>query len=197
MLYNKFNLAVAKIAAKDGTREEIKSVLFKHNLTAATDAICLLEVSTDTTVKVEEFPRVQGANAMLGCKPFLADAKQISEIKLPRVKNGLPVLEFAAIKHLDEKRIDFLTTDLETANIKSVRRFEGKFPDYEGLFPTGDPRVRVVINGAKLVELLKVMSELNKLGAVEMRIYGEDKPVELRAEGVNQRARGLIMPIRE
>ena len=196
MLYNRHNLAVAKFAAKDGIREEINAVLFAKEKTAATDGIRLLEVSVSTTGKAEEFPQIDGISAMRGCSPFLVNAKQVAELK-PKGAKHLPITEFVALKHLDDKRVEFLTTDLESSRVSQARRIDGKFPDYEQIFPKDEPKVRFKIDGAKLAELLKVMSELPQSGQVEVLCYGGLLPIELRSDNGNQKARGLIMPIRE
>lgn len=195
MLYNKHNLSVVRFAAKDGAKEELTGVLFTKDKTVATDAVRLLEVSVDTAVKVEDYPKVQGNAAMHGCKPFLASVKQLNEIK---IRSGqMPILNCVAIKHLDEKSIEFMSTNLETADIKSVRRIDGKFPDYKKLFPISKPVAQFTIDGLKFAELLKVMSEIGKLGAVQVRYYGTDKPIELRADAETQRSRGLMSVIKE
>ena len=196
MLYNSLNLEVAKIASKSEMRPEIAGVFFKNNLTAATDGFRLLEITTPVGVKPEEFPVVDGAAAMRGCQPFIVPARSLREIKIPKAKNGLPILQNVAIKYLDDKRAEFLTTDLETAKITTARRVEGKFPDYEQLWPAGAPAAEVVINGELLAELLGIMAKLDRTGAVKFKFYGKDKPVVVEA-GETQKGRGMIMPIRE
>ena len=196
MLYNKHNLAVAKFAAKDGIREEINGVLFTKEKTAATDGVRLLEVSTDSALKVEEYPQVQGASAMRGCSPFIVNAKMLSEVKIPKTPPHLPVLQSVAVKHIDAQKVEVMTTDLEAVNTKWLKRADGKFPDYEQIFPKDEPKVRFKIDGAKLAELLKVMAELPRGGEVEVLCYGEMQPIELRSKSETQTARGLIMRIK-
>ena len=194
MLYNKHNLAVAKFAAKDGRHEELASVLFSKEKTAATDSFRLLEVSVSTTGNAEEFPRVDGASAMRGCSPFMVSAKQVAELK-PKGAKSLPITEFVALKHLDDKRVEFLTTDLESAQVKQARRVDGKFPDYERIFPQGKAVAEVALNGKMLSELLKVMSELHE--QVRVKFYGKEKPLIFECGTAEQKARALLMPIKE
>jgi len=194
MLYNKHNLAVAKIASKSGTREELASVFFSKDKTAATDSFRLLEVSVNKSVKTEEFPQVEGVSAMRGCNPFLVSAKQVAELK-PKGAKHLPITEFVAVKHLDDKRVEFLTTDLESSQVKQARRVDGKFPDYKQIFPTGEAVAEVVVNGEKLAELLKVMAALKD--EVRIKFFGKEKPLVFECATTEQSARRLIMPIRE
>jgi DNA polymerase III sliding clamp (beta) subunit (PCNA family) len=198
MLYNSLNLEVAKIADKSDRRPEIAGVLFKSDRTVATDGFRLLEISTPADVKAEEFPKTREGGAMLGCKPFLVSAKSLRDIKIPKNNRNLPIVNNVAIKHIDEKRVEFLTTDMETANITMARRVEGKFPEYEVLFPTGKPVAEVLLNGDYLSELVGIMAKLG--GAtkqVRLKFYAPNKPIVMEAGNENQRSRGLIMPIKE
>lgn len=195
MLYNQNNLNCAAIASKSKTKPEISGVYFTKDKTVATDTFRLLEVGTPAGVKPEEFPVVDGAAAMRGVKPFLIPARSVKDIKLPKNKN-LPICENMAIKHLDDKRAEFLTTDLETAKITTARRVEGQFPDYEQLFPKSKPAAEVTINGQLLAELLTVMAKLDKTSAVRLKLYGGNKPVVIEAGNESQKARGLIMGIK-
>ena len=194
MLWNKHNLAVAKIASKSGIREEIRSVLFTSDKSVATDSVRLLEVSVATTGTAEEFPQVDGMSAMRGCSPFMVSAKQVAELK-PKGAKHLPITEFVALKHIDDKRVEFLMTDLESSQVKQARRVDGKFPDYEQIFPKEDAVAEVVLNGEMFSELVKVMSGLHE--QVKVKFYGKEKPIVLECGTDAQKARGMIMPIRE
>jgi DNA polymerase III sliding clamp (beta) subunit (PCNA family) len=194
MLYNQNNLNVARFAAKSGVRPELGSALFTKSKTVATDGIRLLEVSVPSGVEPSEWPKQDGLSAMRGCEPFLADAKMVAErVRLPR-KPSLPIFECAAIAHLDDSKVEFITSDLDSVSRSVIKRIDGKFPDYEQLFPAGAPVAEVMLNGKALVELLKTMSELDE--KVRIKFYGADKPVVLECEQVDrQRARGLMMPM--
>jgi DNA polymerase III sliding clamp (beta) subunit (PCNA family) len=197
MLYNNLNLEVAKIASKSETRPEISGVLFRKDRTVATDSFRLLEIGTSAEIKPEDFPVVDGAKAMRGCKPFIVPARGLKDIKVPKNKN-LPIVNNVAIKYVDDKRVEFLTTDLETAHITTARKVEGQFPEYEGIFPTGQSMVEVIINGDYLAELLTIIGKLG--GAqkqVKIKVYGPEKPVMLEAGDNNQKGRAMLMPIRE
>ena len=197
MLYNRHNLAVSKIASLDTYKPVLSSVFFSKEKTVATDSFRLLEVSVDTSVKAEDFPQVQGNSAMHGCKPFLAEARQVAEIKIPKGKGLLPITQYAALKHVDDKHVEFLTTDMSVASVMSARRIDDTFPSYEQIFPQGKAVAKVTINGALLAEMLKIMSEMTPQGTVTLYLYGGELPLELRAESTTQKARGLLMPIRD
>ena len=193
MLYNQHNLNVAKIASKSEMKPALASVMFKKDRTVATDGFRLLEVTVPADVKPEEFPAVDGKSAMRGCEPFLVPAKSVREIKLLKNKN-LPMLENMAIKHIDGKHIEFMTTDLSASQIKSVNRIDDKFPEYEQIFPTGKPEAVLFVNAKLLGEMLSIMGELNE--QITFKIYGSEKPAVMECGISNQKARALIMPIR-
>lgn len=195
MLWNKHNLTVAKFAAKNGIREELASMYFLKDKTVATDTFRLLEVSVPADVKIEDFPQVQGKSAMRGCEPFLVDARSVASIKLPKSK--LPILQHCTIKHCDKQYVEFLTTDGEIAESKTLRRIDGQFPDYEQIFPKDEPKAEVYINGKMLGELLTAMSELSEDKGVTIRFFGEENPLVLLAESKVQKARGIMMPMRK
>lgn len=72
MLYNKNNLAVAEIAAKESNPEVLSGVFFTPESTVATNAVSLLEVSVSDNVKVDNFPKFpNGKTAMRGYTPRL------------------------------------------------------------------------------------------------------------------------------
>lgn len=192
MLYNKNNLSCAKIASKDSFKPELSSVFFTKEKTVATDSFRLLEVSVSSNVEPVEFP-----DAMRGITPFLVDARGVSKIKIPKHKT-LTALDYVAIKHIDKTGVTFLTVDDDLAqNTITARVIDGKFPDYGNLFPVGAPKAEVTLNGKYLAELLEIMAGIGELNKVTIKLYGGEKPVALFAEGSNQKARGLIMPIRE
>ena len=195
MLYNKNNLSVVKMAAKNHPRPELNSVLFKKNLTCATDGVRLLEVSIPQ-MPPNVWPVVPDVPAMKGCKPFMVEAGALAEKVKPPRKPVLQVYENISIKHLDDHKAEFIVaSDPESASVVAIRRVDGEFPDYERLFPNDYNAVaELTVNGALMSELLKVMSDLNE--QVIIRFYGKDKPMTLQCKTGRQTARGLMMPIK-
>lgn len=200
MLYNEKNLAVAAFASKSETRQELAGVFFTADKTIATDSFRLVEVSTVKDVDVESFPKVQGASAMRGCQPFIADAKALKGVKIPKAKRGtvasLPILQYAAIKHLDAQGVAFMVTDLETADIKSVRRIDAKYPEYEQVFPAGEPIAEVSVNGQMLAEVLAFLATFDGIKSVKMQFHGAGNAIVLTAGNAQQKARAMVMPMR-
>lgn len=186
MLYNDINLSVCKIASKEKFRHELCSVLFCKNKTVAPE-----------NIKAEDFPTTDGQSVLTDCVPFMVNAKSISEIKLPKSKT-LPILNNLAIKKMNDKSVEFLTTDLEKAEIKTLQKIEGNFPDAGKLWPFQKPVAEIKVNGAYLKNLVDILMKLGgSMNEITLKFYGNEKPLLIEAGKLNQRGRGLIVPIRE
>ena len=193
MLYNHLNLSVAKIADSNSGRPELRSVFFTPNKTVATDSFRLIEVSTDTSINLKDFPE---ANIMRGCSPFMVEARDIKNIKLKPNKN-LPILGYMALRHLDDKKVSFvLKPDVTATAEPTLHRIDSRFPDYGKMFPQVQPKAEVKVNAKYLSGLLDIMGEFNR-NEVTIKIYDENKPIVLEAGNVNQKGRAMVMPIRK
>ena len=195
MLYNQNCLNVAKIASKSEVRPELAGVFFTKDKVVATDSFKLLEMTTSKGYKVEDYPDAKHP-VMKGFKPFIIPAKELSKVKIPKNKS-LPVLENVAVSYVDDKRVDLMTTDLETADIKSFRRIDAKYPDYEKVFPTGEAKAEINISAEYLIRVLEVMGKVNNLGTIKIKFYSDQMPLVLEAKNDNQSARAMVMPLRK
>lgn len=192
MIYNQHNLNVSKIASKSESQPELSGVFITRNFTVATDRYRLLEVTAPKD-QVKDFPQVLGRTAMHGMKPVIVNAEALRKVK-PPVKFRLPILENIAISHRDDQRVDFIKGIGDDAAICSVPVIDGQYPDYQKIFPVGKPQAEVVVNAKLLSELLDIMSKLNE--QIKIKIYGTEKPILIEGETPKQKARGLIMPIK-
>lgn len=202
MLYNAINLKVAKIASKKATKPEITGVYFGKDKTVATDSFILCEVSTPTDRNLEDFPTIPGSEAMEAgkFKPFIVASSGIAGIKIPAGKQikTLPILANTAIKAINENTVEFITTDLDNTDVKRVQKIDGDFPDYEPLWPAGEPLAEISVNAELLTSLLAVLGDLDKYNhTVNIKIYGDDKPAVLTAANLAQKGRAMIMPVKK
>ncbi len=186
MLYNKLNLAAAKIAATSN-RPSLEGVLFTKDKTVASDSFKLVVVTVDTSVNVDDFPRIDEKEALKEFSPFLVPAKSLKEIKFVKNKK-LPILNYVAVTYADDKEVEFSTTNLETSETKMLKKIDETFPEYEQLFPTDEPKARVTLNANYLLDVLTILAEVNKQGTVEIEFYEDGKPLLLKqATKINQR----------
>lgn len=192
MIYNQNNLNCLKVTSKNYTRPELACVFFKEDKTVATDGYTLVEMSTPLGFTTKDYAIVNGKRAMRGCKPFLADRESLKSIKLH--KNApMPVLSTFSISHRDEKKIEFMLPG--TPAIQEGKTVDGKFPDYERVFPQGNPVVEITLNVDYLKNVIEVMGALNS--QVTFKVFGSELPVVLECSTQNQYARGMVMPIKK
>lgn len=195
MLYNKHNLAVANFASKSEIRKEIACVFFTDKKTVATDSFRLVEVSTDTALEDERFPEQAGnRKPMKGVKPFLVNAKQVKDLKLPNKGNNDEALALGVF-HSDKVRVEVATSEGDSRNLRPV---DGEFPDYEQIFPTEEPAVKILVNGEYLAEVASMLAKMNAFGKVEIELSSNPhKPIVLRGRNdkKTQTARAMVMPM--
>ena len=191
MIYNEINFEIAKIASKSSSRPELRSVLFKKDRTVATDSIRLLEISVPKDKKASEFPLngIPHLDETHDLQPFLASSKELKKIKISDCET--------VINKVGDRSISFKTAEGETADVISVPRIEGEFPDYEEIFPKKAPVFEISLNARYLEELLSVMGKIKVSGDVKLTFYGKKEPILIEAESQIQRGRALLMPLSE
>ena len=191
MLFNKYNLTVAKMASKSEIKPALASVMFTNTKTVATDGARLLEVSVDSELKLEQAPEVAGRKPMRGVKPFLVPASKVKEIKLP-VKPVVAEAGVVSVLHRDDKRVEL---GVGMDDVITTVPVTDEFPQYEQIFPTGKPVLELAVNGRLLAEMLEMMAKLGSVERVNIQLYGGEKPIVLTASNGHQTARGLVMPM--
>lgn len=176
MQYNAHNLAVAKLASKQGHRgEALQSVFFTDKKTVATDSYRLLEVAVPTTPEREEAE-------MAGCKPFLVKAEHVAKLTT-KVHN-------VTIEHLDDTTVTFNT---DGQQIK-MARVDDEFPQYESIFPKEEPKLTVKVNAKYLREVLAIMEKMED--NVYISVYGKNEPIVISTDPLaKQQARAMLMPV--
>lgn len=195
-MYNKHNLAVAKIAMKGDLKPELASVYFTNNHTVATDSFRLIEISVPDNVDIEEFPIMdKKINETTGA---IIDARQILKIALPKC-GSLPIAENLVVHQVDEENVELITTDVldNSMNIKRVRTVPGTYPKYKEIVPKEDPLISIRINAKYLADVLNILGELDSFNnEVTLEIFADKyKPVIIKAKNKNQSGFGLVMPL--
>jgi len=196
MIYNKNNLNVAKIVSKNKMRIEISGVLFTKDKTVATDSFRLIEISTPKGLNYNDFPFSKGEGIVSkGFEPFIADASDLKKIVIPK-KGSLPILHTTVIGSVRSEAVNFTTSDIESTDNVIVRKIKGEYPKYEEIIPTGKPLVTFTVNAEYLIGVLEVLGKLERGHKVEMKFYGETKPMVLEAGNEEiQKGRAVIMGI--
>lgn len=189
MILTQHNINAAKIADKKSFQPELQCLFITPQKTAAADRYKLVEVTNYPAPVETAFPQ-----AMRGFKPFLVSASDILSLKPslhPTIKQ--PAI---AVKHLDKNKVEWFNG---LDGIQTMPVVEGKFPDYQKLFPTGKPRAEVTLTVKHLKELLAVVDKLCDI--VKVKIYeGSHLPVVITGNGKSgekQNLRALLMSVKE
>lgn len=197
MIFNKINLEVAKLTSKTKGRE-IAGVLFTKDKTVATNSIALIEISTPKNLKIEDYPKGMYGEPVKEFEPFIADKSVMRKVVVPNIEEPLlPVLNSTVIKAIGDTKVEFMTSDLETTDILSVKKLPGDYPKYEEVFPKSQP-VKIKVNAEQLVSLLEILGKLGgRNSEVTLNVHTKEDMLSLSAgENSNQVGRGLLAGIR-
>jgi hypothetical protein len=88
--------------------------------------------------------------------------------------------------------------DIQGIKTRSFQKLEGKYVDYEGVMPEGDPTPTesIILNPAFLRKAEKAANILRRdWPGLELRLRGNDKAAEALIEGPGHQAVVLIMPM--
>jgi len=205
MLYNKHNLAVAKLASKvSGVRPVLEGVFFTKDKTVATDSYRLLEISTPAqlvnSIPADQPLKLDDCPALKGFKPFIVNASYLEKnIKLLTNHQGSELAGALAVSHIFDNKVKMVYKPNQGASFETrfIPRIVDSFPDYGKLFPTKPAVAEITINGKMFAEMLEIVSKMaGEYTGVKIKFYGQFEPLVIEAETKNQRARGLMMPIK-
>jgi len=190
-MINQNNLNVLKLASKQDFKPEIASVLFTPEFTVATDSFHLIEMSMP---KIEE-DNLPG-DAMEKFDPFMVRANDLKNLKIPKDKKN-PICENAWVKEKEEDIVSIKDFIGCTETIHKYKMTPGEFPDYKQIIPEeGTIKARGAFNVELLIEGLEILKAMKlKFGRVEIKFYGDQKPMVITADNGEQKARYLIMPL--
>lgn len=198
MIYNKNNLAVASVASKDTTTQPaINGVLFTKDVTVATDNFKLLEVSTPKNANIDDFPALPNSPLATDMEPTIIDASVVNKVKIP-VNKDLPILSNMALKKVNDDVLGLVTNDLDSENNINAQIIKEEYPDYKQIIPTNKPTVELKVNPQYLIDVLKVLKDVaktNNSNNVTLKVYDDLTAIHIEANGNNQDATGLVMPI--
>lgn len=195
-LYNKLNLEVARFASKTTIKPELASVLFADGKTVATDSTRLVEITTPKHQNAEDYPITVGHGEFVTklAEPVMLSASQVKNLKVVKASKSLPVLNNVALFR-DGKNVELVSTNLDDKNAVSIRPTEGNFPDYEQVVPKGEASFQLDVNADLLAEILDTLAKLSTDKRVTIKFFDAKKPLLITADGNEQSARALIMPM--
>src|SRR5437867_5000692 len=176
MLYSRHNFEVADFCAASEIRPELAGILVTPTATAATDSFVLVEVSAPSTENAEkDFPATPGQTVKARDDWFIFPRKAAKEVlkTIPKkTKRDAGVLERAAVLETDKGFAGFIATEPAQTRPTIAREIEGKFPEYQQIFPMDEPKSVVSVNAMYLEKLAKFFAGFAKNGKVTIKTYG-------------------------
>lgn len=185
---NKNNLKIVEIF-NDNSQEN--GLLIKKDRTVVNDGRKLLEVF------IKEAPEHQDD------KDVIIDIQTVKTVLAMAGNNTVMVSQ----KHLNYPNVGEVTfeiRDSECTKTIQAKPVEGKYPDYEEVYPKADPILTIGFSPKYLAEIFSKVEEIINpddadiypYNSVKLEFYSSDKPVKFSAEGMNgQKIQGLLMPV--
>lgn len=194
MRYNKHNLNVATVAAKEG-KIEFTHVHITPEKTFASDSFRYVEVTT---------PKTEGALDAI-VKPIelenslMVHRNVVKSIKLPKLDRQVAGSDAVYITAQDKEDVVFTTFDMETASKKNTEAKAG--PENQQMFEdfvaenVNQKGVTFKVNVDLLIEVLKIAKGMT--WNVEVTVPTKaGKPIIIKGEGgEKQKMLGLVMPL--
>lgn len=201
-LYNRHNFGIVKFAAKDESRWAISGVYVEPGKTVATDGHRMAVVTAPNhSAKISEFPEVPGVKIKAletpGILPADVAAKLAKEIP---TREAVPVLNNAAPIETEAGKMGFVHTDLQSSHPTIAETVKGTFPNYESVFPTKNPKMRIGFNVKYMLEICQFLSKFvdARKQDVVLSLYTEAQAFKLEGHNpeTGQDATFLLMPLR-
>lgn len=194
MLLNQHSLEVAKFAADIKTRPVLGALNIRTDRVVATDAYHLLEVEHP----LQEHEPVNGisTDATPGLIP--ADAALHAGKNIPKEESLFALKHAFTAVSADGRKMTLATTDLYQEKTVEALMIEGTYPNYETIFPEGEPTARITLDAKYLKDIAEYFTKHADSRRVQIEFFGDDKPIVFRGKtsGTFQKVRGVIMPLR-
>jgi hypothetical protein len=192
---------VTKIVSKDGLHFATGAVHVVARESGyrveATDCKRLVRVDGDHCGNPENFP----APPALLSAPNTASAALVPPKIFEKACKDAPKRASTPERRAVAVRLGAEVTTLCTMDedggslIRQPRNAAGRFPNTNGVIPTGKPMITVRLNASSLAELLEVAAQFSPNGDILLEVFGDKKPVKLTCENDEQKFVGLLMPV--
>ena len=200
MIYNRNNFSIHALCDKD---RDYLGVHVTPEFTEVTNGRYLLRVSTPEVGK-EDLPEAPGhprkelkeeERETIGSFTIHKDAAKAVENMIPKEKYPIILDNTWLGMNTNEEQAEFISTDLEVANSKIIRKIDGRWPKTDSVFPSGEIESTL---GFDPDLMLKLCQQLKKMEVkyIKMDIRGENSPIELTGDinETSQKVKALLMP---
>lgn len=192
--YNSHNLAVAKIAAKEG-RPELTAVDFTPAYTIASDGFRMVKVTTPQS----EAGTIGLIKTVASPGTLLIPREVVVGIKLPKPSKAVTGIDAVYLTKVEGDKATLTTLDIENGTKKDTETVKGAGtrPAFEGLLEDAlnEKGITFTVNTEYLIELLKIAKGISPKVTINVPLK-KGKAVAMRTTGGDkQEMEALIMPI--
>lgn len=204
MLLNRYNLMIASLAPKPGSRYALAAIHVGPEGTAVTNGEYLVAVTLPHVDKTN-FPSIDGFTQQQTSEPFLLGGADAVKLEKAIPKSYIPVLNHVAVGKPGENMLNLATTDLDTTQVFKPRKVSGQFPNWKAVMhaPEVEPVVEIRLSAKYLVALAKQAvafmgdSVSGSHSPITLRLFGATESVEMWARNgdTGQTFFAVMMPM--
>jgi len=193
--YNKHNLAVAKVAAKEGSPENC-AVNFTPEYSVATDGFKVAKV----TVPKKESAISNVVSPIASPGQLMVPREVVQSIKLPKFNKDAPGTDAMYLTEKDEDKVTLTTYDIETGAKKNTEAAytHGTHPMFQDILEEAQAEKgkTVRLNVDYLIDLLKIAKGLSHFVDIKVPTKKDAAVLISCKGGEDQEYDALIMPMR-
>jgi len=195
MLLSKASLDVATAAATKTLRPVLSALNITRSHCVATDSYHLIEVEHPKQEGRQVPPKIPN-DQKTGLVP--AEAALHASKNIPKVKNLFDLSNAFSSVDSDGKRMMLATTDLQKEKTVDAIMIDGKFPDYQIIFPDKEPVASVTVDAQYLKAIADYFSKHADAKRVTLHFHGKEQPLVFTGKTAKtiQKVRALVMPLR-
>jgi len=195
MLLSKEHLEVVKAASTDATQPALQNLHVTSEYVEATDGQNAIRKYINHEFPNDgDFPKIDGVGyttePLEECLLPKASVNKLIKA-MGRNNSTLPILSNVLLSEAGSNKnrhAVFAMTDLDVHQIIKIRKFEGEYPNVNGVFPEGRP-VQVAVDPASVIHALQQFK-----GPVVINIHGKNTPIVIRSVGPQIKTEALVMP---
>lgn len=204
-LLSRHELALAKLAGDDSACPggEVLNVL--PDRVEVTNGYYAIRVWEHTTPEGTDYPSPKDGSLedkiTMPDEGFLlfADAALAAVKSLPKNPH-IPVLGFAAVGVNAQDGVTLATTDLETWNVRDIRKVGVKFPSLDKVQPSGEVKAEVCLSAKYLRDLAAFVMgmDISRVPVIRLRMFDTNgqHAVELAAGNAERHFGAVLIPMR-
>lgn len=189
-------LKAAKFASTDETRPALETVRIDNDFIVATNGYKIIRIKHNGQ-DLADFPAIDKATKVETLvEPILINAKQLlKKLKFEKSKT-LPILETVVLCNETPDFVSLASTDLDTSTVLQFKKCHERYPEYEAIFPKGEPLATTKLDVDKLIDTLQAF-KTEGVSYIDVSVFDPRSAVKFTgAVKGNDHIEALLMPIR-